>query len=75
VGALVPRFTIESMKAERKKFEPVSVQWKPGFNFVRKGVVGDSSAAFDDEQTRALYGQMVADAWPEGLPEWALPLV
>merc|ERR1712166_5777 len=68
VEALVPRFTIEAMKANRKQFEPVSVQWKPGFNFVRKGVVGDSRNVFTPE-LQAKYSQMLEEAWPEGIPE------
>jgi len=75
VEALVPRFTIDAMKADRKMFEPVSVQWEEGFQFVRKGEVGDSAQAFESVKMAQLFDSLVAEAWPEGVPVWAAPLV
>jgi len=74
IDELVPNFTIDAMKSDRKRFEPVSVQWKEGFNFVRKGIVGDSEKSFDEETARA-FNNFVAEAWPDGVPEWARALV
>ena len=67
---LVPLFTMSAMKANKASFEPVSVQWKPGFEFLRKGVVGDSKEAFGEE-CKAIFSQMVSEAWPESVPEYA----
>ena len=74
VEALVGRFTIETMKKERATFEPVSVQWKEGFQFVRNGQVGDSRDAFSPAAA-ALFDEAVRTAWPSGVPGWAQPLV
>ena len=39
------------MKKEADKYQPVSVVWKPGYNFLRKGVVNDSYSHFYDEES------------------------
>ena len=39
-----------AMKADAKRYAPVSVEWAPGFEFIRAGRVGDGAAL--DEDTR-----------------------
>jgi hypothetical protein len=57
------------MKANKNKYQPISVQWKDGFEFIRKGVVGDSASVFSCEQT-ALFDNMLREEFPEGFPAW-----
>jgi hypothetical protein len=38
---LVPRLTFEGMRSEGNRYQPISVAWAPGFNFLRNGKVGD----------------------------------
>jgi hypothetical protein len=52
VAALLPRFTFDSMKANVHKFSPQSVKMLEkgdGFEFIRKGDVGDHKILFTDE--------------------------
>jgi hypothetical protein len=46
VDELAPRLTFQGMKSESSKYEPISVKWKEGYSFLRKGVVNDSKSAF-----------------------------
>jgi len=56
VDLLMERFTVKYMQQAKNKksgnmqFQPVSVTWKKGFQFVRKGVVGDHKNHFSDDQ-------------------------
>ena len=38
---LLPSFEFASMKANSNKFQPLSVTWLNGYQFLRKGVIGD----------------------------------
>lgn len=40
------------MKANKAQYQPISVRWKNEFEFIRKGVVGDSERMFSVEQHR-----------------------
>ena len=40
---LLPKLTFSGMKKEVDLYSPVSVKWKEGYSFIRKGVVGDSA--------------------------------
>ena len=41
IEGLADSLTFSSMKSDQKKYEPVSVRWRPGYSFLRKGNVGD----------------------------------
>ena len=41
------------MKADAARYAPVSVDWAPGFEFIRAGRVGDG-AVLDEDARRAL---------------------
>lgn len=60
VDAVLPFMSFAYMKANKHKFEPISVQWKEGFEFIRKGVVGDHVTIFSEEDC-LLYQQRVAE--------------
>jgi hypothetical protein len=79
--------TFAYMKAEEKKFAPVSVPWKEGYHFIRKGQSGDHKITFTPEQINQFTstmkeelkgatkdGKEEGDGGEEGgLPEWLLP--
>lgn len=44
--------SLEGMRARRDVYQPKSVAWKSGFNFLRKGVAGDHRVHLDEEQLR-----------------------
>eukprot|EP00971_Amphidinium_carterae_P153632 3046000-Amphidinium_carterae.1 len=45
VRALLPLLTFGAMQSSTQ-FQPTSVEWKAGFKFVRKGIVGDFKEQF-----------------------------
>ena len=49
---LLPTFVFEYMKGELTKFQPRSVQWKNGFEFLRKGIAGDSVSVVTQDQVK-----------------------
>lgn len=49
IDALIPAISFESMKENKLKYQPISVAWKNGFEFLRKGVIGDGQLMFTDE--------------------------
>jgi hypothetical protein len=66
---ILPHCTFSYMKEHKDQYEPVSVGWKPGFEFIRKGVIGDSDEIFQSEQ-RQKFEEMIRNEFPEGIPEW-----
>lgn len=63
-----------TMKQNLHLYQPVSVQWKDSFQFIRKGVVGDGDAHFTPE-LEVQFEDMMAKAYPEGAPKWLADLV
>eukprot|EP00854_Cymbomonas_tetramitiformis_P008677 gene8677-10296_t len=47
---ILPNFSMSSMKARKSQFQPISVEWKGSFEFIRKGTVGDSEQTFNKEK-------------------------
>lgn len=68
---ILPTLTFTYMKDNMSFFQPVSVKWKEGFNFIRKGVVGDSKALFDTEED-SQFTDMVNSIFPitDARPDW-----
>lgn len=66
---ILPHCTFDYMKSHKHQYEPISVGWKPGFEFIRKGQIGDSDCIFN-EHYRQLFDQMIVKEFPEGLPIW-----
>ena len=58
VAEVAARCTFASMSADRGRYEPVSVQWAPGFKFLRAGRTGDHKAELDE----AMRARWEADA-------------
>lgn len=63
-GTILPHVSIDYMRAHRAQYDPVSVVWKDGFQFIRKGVVGDHQNSFTPEHME-LYNAMLARAFPD----------
>lgn len=74
---VLPRVSFEYMKAHASAFTPVSVRWLDkgtGFEFIRKGRVGDSAELLSDEHRDAVErscGEVHARvcAWADGQQE------
>lgn len=66
---LTALLSFESMKASKHLYEPVSVQWKEGFEFLRKGTVGDSDDYFSADE-ESLIRSMLDREFPDGVPDW-----
>jgi hypothetical protein len=60
VSLIMPRLTFGGMRARAQQYQPVSVKWKNNFQFIRKGVVGDSASLFNT--VKRADGVNVADA-------------
>jgi len=72
--ALLPLFSFDYMKANLSNFQPTSVQWKSGFEFIRKGQVNDSKNIFTETEEQ-YFMQMIQNEFPNNIPEWLLNLV
>jgi hypothetical protein len=62
----------EQMKATKHLYQPVSVTWKTGFDFLRRGEVGDSKSLFGEAEN-AVFDSMVAQTFPV-IPAWLAAL-
>jgi hypothetical protein len=60
IDKVCSRASFSSMKANIRKYQPISVEWKSGFSFIRKGVEHDDSL-FADSATVASYNRLAAD--------------
>jgi hypothetical protein len=69
---ITPHCSFSFMKDHKTQYEPVSVTWKEGYDFIRKGVIGDSDAIFNDpsEPYRELFHEMIQREFPDGIPQW-----
>ena len=67
VEALMPTFTFKHMKANKDKFQPVSVGWKKGYDFLRKGKVGDHKQLLQPNHHKQ-FNDMLATDFPTGTP-------
>jgi sulfotransferase len=66
---LTALLSFECMKGSKSLYEPVSVQWKEGFEFLRKGAVGDSKEYFGADE-ELLISSMLSREFPDGIPDW-----
>mmetsp|Transcript_24005 Transcript_24005/g.54167 ORF Transcript_24005/g.54167 Transcript_24005/m.54167 type:complete len:185 (+) Transcript_24005:692-1246(+) len=55
-----------TMKRNHERFQPVSVAWRPGFNFLRRGVSGDHSALLNAGQLKR-YRVQLQDEFPSDI--------
>jgi hypothetical protein len=62
---ILPLISIEYMREHRSQYDPVSVAWKEGFQFIRKGVAGDFKNLFTAAH-EAAYDDMIRKEFPHG---------
>lgn len=67
---ILPHVTFAGMKEHRRLYEPVSVEWKPGFQFIRKGIVGDHRTLLSEEQEREYVAKARGDLTELGLLDY-----
>ena len=73
---LLQYISFNYMKEHQYQYMPISVPWKDGYSFLRKGKVGDSGNHFLSEH-EAVYTAMIESAFPSeqgGPPQWLLDL-
>lgn len=71
VREISSKLTFDVMKAEINKYQPVSVTWTDGFQFLRNGKIGDSFSYFTP-YNHEQYDKMIKIALPEGTIPWGL---
>ena len=49
---VLKQVTFAYMKSNIDRYQPVSVGWKPGYQFIRKGTAGDYKALLTPEQVQ-----------------------
>ena len=70
VRAVAAKCTFDAMRADIDRYQPRSVRWiDPSFSFVRKGIVGDHAATFDDAQARRFDAKARASFGPRGIQD------
>ena len=66
------------MQSNSIYFQPISVQWKPGFHFIRKGQVAgeDCQLLFKSESEEdILFRDMISKRYPDEIPDWLCRVV
>lgn len=48
IAEMLPLFSFQYMKEHKSQFQPKSVGWKKGYEFIRKGKVGDHANLFGE---------------------------
>ena len=69
LNELAHLLSFQAMKAKKELYQPISVQWKDGFNFLRKGIIGDSCSHFAEEE-EMMIDSMLLREFPDGIPQW-----
>ena len=70
---LLERMTFEWMRDQQHLFHPISVRWKPGYHFIRKGTVGDHDTIFNDKHKSAFMESILSDFEGKGnAPRWLM---
>ncbi|RYG70457.1 sulfotransferase domain-containing protein [archaeon] len=69
VSELSALCSFQHMKKCSAQYEPTSVPWRGGFQFLREGRVGGSASEFS-AQDHVIFDDMLRRAYPEGLPTW-----
>ena len=66
---VLERMTFSWMRQHQELFHPISVRWKPGYHFIRKGSVGDHDTIFD-EQHKQIFMESIASDFGGSVPCW-----
>lgn len=70
--AALPQYNMQPRRSQNlAKFHPVTVQWLDkgdGFQFIRKGSVGDNKSLFSPHH-HAMFEAMLRRDFPKGIPD------
>mmetsp|Transcript_34615 Transcript_34615/g.57095 ORF Transcript_34615/g.57095 Transcript_34615/m.57095 type:complete len:286 (+) Transcript_34615:1-858(+) len=73
---LLPKFSFDYMRSHKSQFQPQSVTWKDGFQFIRKGEIGGHHELFSIQQKvafrRALIKEFPGQLCKQGMLHLAL---
>jgi len=58
------RCAFDAMRRDSARYEPRSVQWAPGFNFLRRGARGDGDASLSPAAKALLDADLAAVSTP-----------
>jgi hypothetical protein len=69
---VLERSSFQWMRKHQELFHPISVRWKPGYNFIRSGSIGDHDTIFDEEHKKKFVDSVIADLADEQgqVPAW-----
>lgn len=68
---ILPKVSFQYMKTNQDLYQPQSVGWKPGYEFIRKGQVGDHKKLLSDGQ-RARFNEQLRATLPDDC-SWLKP--
>ncbi len=58
---VLERVSFDYMQTHQHLFHPISVRWRPGYNFIRSGTVGDYKSLFTDTHKKEFMEFVLAD--------------
>jgi hypothetical protein len=68
---VLERVSFEWMRKHQSFFHPISVRWKPGYNFIRKGSIGDHDSVFHEKHQKMFMETVVEDfGGKDNVPDW-----
>lgn len=71
MARVLERVSFDWMRKNQELFHPISVRWKPGYNFIRKGSIGDHESIFDEQRRKKFVESVEKDFGDkEKVPGW-----
>ena len=68
---VLERVSFAWMREHQHLYHPISVRWKPGYNFIRTGRVGDHDSIFDEEHKKKFMASVMDDfGGNDTVPSW-----
>ena len=68
---VLERVSFAWMREHQHLYHPISVRWKPGYNFIRTGRVGDHDTIFDEEHKKKFMASVLDDfGGKDKVPSW-----
>lgn len=64
LSRVLERTSFEYMRNHQERFHPISVRWKKGYHFIRKGAVGDHQSLLTESQIQNIQATISND-WKE----------
>lgn len=72
IDQIVERTTFQYMQQNQHLFHPISVRWKPNYNFIRLGTVGDYHTLFTPQHREQFMDSIIDDfgGTKDAIPKW-----